>query len=1325
MSDVGFDSIVRDYQNEVALNRARAERDIPELWRLRRAGFRQDQITEWAIGERQRLSSAGFDNAAIDKYLTGLDVPTQPPQALLERFQKGNEFQRILEAGAKGVSEGFGDEPLGIDPETEAELRRLGIWSDPTTGSGGPLRFANEAFMRPAATLLEGFLRGIRAGIYGVGGLAGQTLEEAGAVEEGKGEKVGKEIGEFAEIGGMLLGAMPFYGVKGKGDVPIAQGLPKADDFVSGAEALGGSEAQSQKLLTMYKKHGLHPAEVVDDATQDITIVQDMLSADDRLPESLVPNVRVEDMALQPGGRDIPFTVQAQGKINGVDWTATFKSEQKPNGKFSLEREIIDDEGIRIYHLNDKDEWIEGPSPDGYFDAKDIGRNIREDIEAADGRITSNAVVGGGGGKPPTEPPPTGAGAEGEVPRIGGPTMTVEDAVNDILSQISIGEQPPKRGVTWDELVTNVSDHLYPILKKAPEAYPIYRLLSGVQGKIEQFLHHSAFSFKDYRGVGESLADIIADARGDLDEFRAFITAIHGLELEANGIKSGFKYNSLLETAFQLKDKWQPLWTRLARFNNNLLQYLLDSGVVSKSAYDYMVKNYIGYTPFHGLVDESFFNPFGRDLPAGYQVTNPLKRLKGVGEMQMIDPLESIIKNVHLFVTMAERNEAAKRLVDVLQKVAEGTGSEKLPAIIPKRNTELSAAVLENAQKLGASADMPDDLLGLMEDIAGGQFSRKMHGEDKPGEINVYIDGKKITYEVDRDIANAVRGLDLNTIQWYERILAPFARTMRAGYVFTPSFWARFLMREPWYDAATYKGEGVYTPVDLVRGMLGYLFRDPEKFDAFMRSGGGHNSVVALDRNYLQEGLQSLIKANEETGLLDRGWNMLSKVAHPIRSTKEALSYGVTNLRFITEMVLSAPHYGAFLKRLRELEAKGLPLSALTKQQLQDTAWIARQTGIDNSVIGAKMVGWNSMSAFGNATIRDPIRLVEAFKDPKTRLKFILTAAALTAGSVALWWATKDDQRVKDAQPYDKNQNWLFPTGDFIFKMPKPFTFGLAFGSLPERILDAYYQEDPNAFIGFGGDLFDSFVPQLLPVGIEAVIQQWTNKNAFGSPIIPEDSKNLLPAYQYDQYTTETAKALGRIIGFFPGVAGLQLGDFPVVGPVLKGIGSPAVLEHYIQSWTGNVGMTALYIADFALRKAGVVPDSVRPDWTVSDIPFVSAFVKQYPQAGGRPITEFYDNYQKMKPFFDTWRKEMQSGDPVGAARVQQLGGVSAMMRLDNYAIVLGRQAKLIRDIYANPQFSSSTKRQLIDGTYSQMILIARLANTQIKTAIEAYERTK
>jgi hypothetical protein len=226
------------------------------------------------------------------------------------------------------------------------------------------------------------------------------------------------------------------------------------------------------------------------------------------------------------------------------------------------------------------------------------------------------------------------------------------------------------------------------------------------------------------------------------------------------------------------------------------------------------------------------------------------------------------------------------------------------------------------------------------------------------------------------------------------------------------------------------------------------------------------------------------------------------------------------------------------------------------------------------------------------------------------------------------------------------------------------------------------------------------------------LIDQWADRNSFtGRVLVNDELKRQLPEGQFTPYTTETAKALGRLIGNVPGLRDIEESDNSISGPAVRALGTPVYLENYVKAWTGGLGQLALAITDKSLRTAGVVPDPPKPDDTLADIPVVKAFAMRYPSAGAQPLQDFYDEVKRRERYFATWEHLAKAGDAEAAARIAQAGGADMFVRLTKLKEALGVQAKIIRNTMSDPNMAPTDKRQLIDSTYLQMVNSAREAN--------------
>jgi len=414
-------------------------------------------------------------------------------------------------------------------------------------------------------------------------------------------------------------------------------------------------------------------------------------------------------------------------------------------------------------------------------------------------------------------------------------------------------------------------------------------------------------------------------------------------------------------------------------------------------------------------------------------------------------------------------------------------------------------------------------------------------------------------------------------------------------------------------------------------------------------------------------------------------------------------------MRVVSELAENATRLGEFKK-----------LRGETKESIQSAAYASREVTLDFARIGASMRAYNMITAFGNAQIQGLDRIGRQFKTAPTET-MLKVAGSITVPSILLWWANKDDPRVKELPQWQRDLFWIVATKDHLYRIPKPFELGVVFGSGVERILDATIGKNPDAFDKLGKSIMDVILPNYMPTVAQPLLEQFANRSTFADrTLIPADMEKHLPEYQYTPYTTETAKALGKIVSAFPGMRSTAVGPGAPFGPIARAVTSPILLENYLRSWTGGMGTYALQAADLGLRKAGVLPDPVKPTATLADIPFIKAFVVRYPSATAQSIQDFMDAHETNKRYFDTWSDKAKEGDAEAMERIQKAGGPMMFVRLDAIKETLGEHSKLVRDIYKNPTMKAEEKRQLIDSLYFNMIEIGKAGNQMVKESKKA-----
>lgn len=889
-----------------------------------------------------------------------------------------------------------------------------------------------------------------------------------------------------------------------------------------------------------------------------------------------------------------------------------------------------------------------------------------------------------------------------------------QPAAQEVLSHINI-EGRESEGLisrllskdTWDSLYTNFVDRLYP-LKKATDIlaegkelpadmnpYTLARTFAGAKGKATHFIERSPFTYGTWENVGKPLAETLR-AVDNLDEFRAFLVSRRGLELEGRGIKSGIRPEAMRATAERLGEKYEPLARELDEYQNHVVNYLVDSGMLSAETAATMRAMNQNYVPFFRVMENA-----GGFLASGKSLTgrNPIRRIKGSGR-DIIDPLESIIKNTYAMIEAAEKNGIGRALTDLASKT-DGAGwlVEKLPtpkAAVQVRAEDVSKAFIDSLGPISPS--VKDSIKALAESADMGEmltFWQNAATLDKKSQIAVFRDGKREVYQVAPEIAEVMNGLSTETIPLLVKLISIPAKMLRAGATLTPDFMVRNLIRDA-VSTGVLSRTGFIPGLDTAKGLKRAVTKDRSYWD-WVKAGGDQASLVSMDRTTLQTTLKDIAA----TGYTERVWNVVKNPLELLRLGSE-LSEKMTRL-------------GEF--------GKAAEKHGNDKVGLMQAAYESRDI-MDFSRRGKLTASFNLITAFFNASMQGLDRTARgAVENPRRFL--VRTALFIGIPSILNAINNYGDKDIAEVPRAQRDMFWITPIGQVenkvLLRIPKPFEQGVMFGSTLERatefILDAAHDKygsiekaRQEAFRGLGASMLDVSAPNLVPTAFAPVIEAFANRSLpFDRPIIPKNREGLLPEYQYTPSTTELTKALSSFVGALPPVG--EMNTF-----------SPARAENYIRGWTGGMGMYALQLVDAMARKAGVVDDPVKPAATLADIPFVRAFVIRHPSMGAESIQRFFDHYEESTSYLKTINalgKDFKYND------VANLLPYSVYQAMDAPHKALSEITKAIDLINKIPSMTPDEKRQQIDSLYFHAIEVAKFGNMVFEALQPDIERLK
>tara|TARA_R100001377_G_scaffold56395_1_gene33548 strand:- start:1576 stop:6378 length:4803 start_codon:yes stop_codon:yes gene_type:complete len=867
----------------------------------------------------------------------------------------------------------------------------------------------------------------------------------------------------------------------------------------------------------------------------------------------------------------------------------------------------------------------------------------------------------------------------------------------------SISYEPPKRErVPFEDLknefIRTVVDQFHPLLRAVrrvgPEEYKNGRLnpyeeirtQPGMVGIAMQFITNATFEFgSQARVTGKSLLEVLKPLKNMADYARLseYLVSKRVIELNQRGIKTGVDLVDAQRIVKERRAEYETISKELEGFQDRLLQYMADSGILSEKALAAMREANKDYVPFSRVQD---INKKGSATGAGSlskEVSNPIKKIKG-SNLKIIDPIESIFGNVFHFITVAERNASVKSFIEMTEKFPEkfpevNKVKTKMKAV--KITTEEMNTVFENSK---IDAKTAENLTVF----------RRENTVLSETEVVIFRNGEKEVWQVGREFATAIRGLDKVNLARYIRAFSIPSRLLRAGSTLSPDFFIRNLLRDTSQSGIFSKSGSILQAAPILSTFRGVFHMMSGKLspkidsmtNKFERSGAVQSMLVSMDRNYMD------VKVHKELNILPV-WNKV-KGANPLEL-----------LRILSEATETTTRMAEFSSAYNKALKNGLT----EKEALRRAGFEARDVTLDFSKRGAKMQSINAITAFFNANIQGWAKLAEGFRDqPGVTTARIATYIMLP--SALMWWVNHDKETYKELPQWQKDMFWIVITGEgpeeVVYRVPKPFGPGILFGTGTERILDLMFSETPDDVSEFLTEFVADNATDLIPDPdiVKPFIEQAFNKNTFtNQPIVPYSMEGIFPEYQYTPYTSEVAKEIGNTIRAFMNTADPD-GKAGTFSPVT----SPARIDAILKGWSGTLGKYVLEAADAALIASGYSEDPIRPAKKLSDMPFIKAFVVRHPSSGSEFIEDFYKEYEEIQTALTT----LNQVEPSEVGNVidiidQDIG--FDYIALQAYADVLNSQRSLINIVIRDKvNYSPIEKRQILDDTYYQMITIAK-----------------
>jgi len=763
--------------------------------------------------------------------------------------------------------------------------------------------------------------------------------------------------------------------------------------------------------------------------------------------------------------------------------------------------------------------------------------------------------------------------------------------------------------------------------------------------------------------VGGPLTDIRPLIKGKYNDFLVFLWAKRALALRASGRNAGISIEDAAQIVEELgSEKFQLAASKLYAWNEGVLDYISQASPhFARVVARIRASDPGSYIPLQREMDDVDRRWGGGVSDGG----SPLKRLKGSGR-RIKDPLQTVLARSRKLVLAAHQRKVLDQVVALHRIEGMGKWVEEIPpSKVPLVKQSLGDVLEKIEQKVDPLGEGVPDLDALREqffdmlDLSMTEFGDKQQPDSKDPIIPYWEDGEVRWFQVNPDLYRA-----LSTMENYRlpgmvgAVAGGMTRTFRAG---TTGLRAAFgMVRNPIRDLPT----------------------------LYLNSRANRNGAALLG-TWAHEMGKSFVSAASGGAVTDEwadlaqrlGVTMAQPLGQDISPTKRAarrLSQGVVvrtldprNWFDWYREFIQFPEGATRTTEIRAIarEIGWKPGEPMTREQAQRLTLVGKKVTTDFTASGNFARVMNQIIPFFNSAIQGPRSTIQAAREHP--LRYMLRGAAITASTVALWLQNKDEDWWKEISDEEKFSSWHFEIEHDgkteIVRIPRPYEIGGVFAALPEAMLEAWYNEDPDAAEHWAREFVSITTPDITPAAAKPVIEWLANYDFFRQrPIVPRSEENKPEAEQAGPFTSRLARVLGEWTDK-----------------------SPRKIDHTINAIFGPVAgdvVTALGLGAEARAAKG----------ELAETPVVGTLFRRGGPLISRPksVDALYDAYSAAL--------KVQASDKVDETREQR----EARLMLQDAIQAVGALSYIRWE---------SPKQEVREAAYQEMVKIARDAQTAAK----------
>jgi hypothetical protein len=686
------------------------------------------------------------------------------------------------------------------------------------------------------------------------------------------------------------------------------------------------------------------------------------------------------------------------------------------------------------------------------------------------------------------------------------------------------------------ELKSKLVDDLAPIEDTLHQKVTIENASQHITPQLDRVLRSDTIAGQYMKDNG--LSDVIQNVK-DTNKLDQYLIAKHAPAFEReHGLgSSGRNLKADAELVKSLEKEYEPHAKAIREYTHKVLDKAVEYDLISSKAAAALKKKYPDYVPLNRIFNEDELTTFKGNGSGKASISSQGVVKKAKGSQRIIEsPLSSLVDKTNQLIRDGERNKAAQIL----------TGYKNLPGN-PFELRELSAK-----ETIGS----------------------------KPV-ISVLHKGEVKRFETTKEIADAAKSLTRQQLGLVGQVFAVPTRVLRLGATGVNAGFALANTAKDTVSAFINSEHGLRAspanPKVFVAAFKAAMNHKSKEYQELLREGAGGTSFD-IARNSPRQNLAT-IRAQKT-----RGTKVMYNVTHP-----------AAMFRAIEDTIGRSEEFNRAIQYYGNKDA-ALAKNATESQARAYGAHSARNNTVNFGRAGEYTRVANSVLPYLNAGVQGSRVFLRSIKNrpAQTTAKLVATVFVPTATITA--WNLADPQRraaYEDISDYEKQNNFIIippnpqkdpKTGKWnAIKIP----VSQEIANLNDIVRNGVEVSmksgklDPAAVVGnlvgtvtsLNAGSPRQLVGQFTPQGIKPAVESLTNENLFtGNKIVPDSKKNLPTADQYGDYTSGTAKVIGKATNL-----------------------SPYHVDNFIRTTTGGAGQNVVNATDRLLAASGKIkPDEVQ-----------------------------------------------------------------------------------------------------------------------------------